>query len=78
MTKEQAKEIVEELYNESAYNLDVIPYCGEFLVRISEKQMFEHHMYINPKIVELLHKRGLGVSVQNEGEWQKYMRIVLM
>lgn len=78
MTKEQAKEIVEELYNESAYNLDIIPCYGEFLVRISEKQMFEHHMYINPKIVELIHKRGLSVSVQNVGDGQKYMRIVLM
>lgn len=78
MTKEQANKIVEELYNESAYNVEVHPYCGEFSVQISEKCMYKTSMYINAQIVDAAHKHGCGMTIQTIGGGQEYVRIVLM
>lgn len=78
MTKEKAQEIVDELFNEYDYNVDIHPYRGEYSVQISEKRMSDSVMYINPKIAEVCHKRGCGMAVHNIGDGQKYMRIVLL
>lgn len=78
MTKEQAQQIVDELCNESAYNVDMHRYCGEYSINICDKSMWQTSMYINAKIVEVCHKFGCGITIQTKGEGQDYMRIVLM
>lgn len=78
MKREQAERIVADLYNESAYNVDVTPYCGEFIVEISEKCLYKTSMFVNKKIVEVVNNHGCGMTIQTIGGGQEYVRIVLM
>lgn len=78
MTKEQAQQIIDALYNESAYNVEMHLYCSAYSIEICEKCMWQTSMYINAKIVEVCNKFGCGMAIQTKGNGQDYMRIILM
>lgn len=77
MTQEEAKAILNELSNQVQYNIEIIPYCYEYIVEISHKEMFKTSMYVNAGIVGVIAKYGREFLIQTIGNGQEYMRIII-
>ena len=81
MQKSKMKELIkrfDELDLRGIYTIKSIYYCGEHIIEIKECDAGKHHIYIHPDIVQLVNKNRLQMTVQNVGDGDDYMRIIII
>lgn len=71
-------ESFEELDLGDIYTIKSTYYCGEPIIEIKECDAGKHHIYIHPDIVQLVNKNRLQMAVQNVGNGEDYMRIIII
>lgn len=71
-------ESFDELDLAGIYTINSIYYCGEHLIEIKECDAMKHYIYLHPDIVEWANENGLQMTVQNIGNGDDYMRIIIL
>lgn len=79
MTHEEATQIISELNNDSDfYKFTLVPYCGEYLVRIEEKEQFKHSMALFSSVVKVIAAHGKACSITTSGDGYRGIRVTLI
>lgn len=60
------------------YTIKSTYYCGEPIIEISECYEEKHYIYLHPDIVRWANNNGLQMAVQNIGNGEDYMRIIII
>ena len=68
----------DELDLRGIYTIKSIYYCGEHIIEIKECDAEKHYIYLHPDIVRWANNNGLQMAVQNIGNGEDYMRIIII